>query len=153
MPSRLTLCAAIPSIRWPLNQSSPVCSFSAPEIRLTNVVLPAPFGPISLMMVPGWISSVTSALIAEADFVVGAKRQHAKLWHRPERTDDSSGRVMTSGFAGAAEREDQTAANLSQFPGGGDGDDGGRQRTLLLRNAAAADRTVAAWVLNLLMKG
>jgi hypothetical protein len=52
MPRRATLCAGTPESDDPLNDQSPESGWSKPVSRLKNVVLPAPFGPISAVMAP-----------------------------------------------------------------------------------------------------
>src|SRR3954467_2397930 len=55
-PSRATWYGlSLPSGR-PLNDQVPVFGWSKPVSRLNSVVLPAPFGPISPVMPPRWIS-------------------------------------------------------------------------------------------------
>src|SRR3954452_11281709 len=56
MPRAAMRCGGTPSIDLPSNDQSPASGLSKPVIRLKNVVLPAPFGPISAVMTPRWTS-------------------------------------------------------------------------------------------------
>ena len=55
-PSPKVRCIFIPSMRRPRKTIRPLVGASAPDTRLKSVVLPAPLGPISPVMVPGMIS-------------------------------------------------------------------------------------------------
>src|SRR4029079_6183477 len=57
MPIRATLNHPTPLSDVPLNDQSPWSGWSKPVSRLKNVVLPAPFGPISAVITPRWIST------------------------------------------------------------------------------------------------
>src|SRR3954454_3598903 len=57
MPIRDTRYAGMPFRLVPLNDQSPSSGRSKPVSRLKNVVLPAPFGPISAVITPRWIST------------------------------------------------------------------------------------------------
>ena len=62
MPSRATLCAATPLRRRAVEATScPSSGWSKPVSRLKNVVLPAPFGPISAVIAPRWISRCSTS--------------------------------------------------------------------------------------------
>src|SRR5436305_4217269 len=49
-------------ISWPANAMRPASGTIRPEIWLINVVLPAPFGPITACSSPGITLSVTSSV-------------------------------------------------------------------------------------------
>ena len=51
-PRRLTASGASPAISCPSNRIEPASGGTRPETTLNNVVLPAPFGPISPVMPP-----------------------------------------------------------------------------------------------------
>ncbi len=57
MPRWATLAADTLARLLPLNDHSPSSGLSKHVSRLKNVVLPAPFGPISAVMSPRWIST------------------------------------------------------------------------------------------------
>src|SRR4029079_14252916 len=52
MPRAAMRCGATPSIDLPSNVQSPASGLSKPVMRLKNVVLPAPLGPISAVIDP-----------------------------------------------------------------------------------------------------
>jgi len=51
-PARLTTSAALPAISCPLKSIEPASGGTSPDTTLNNVVLPAPFGPISPVIPP-----------------------------------------------------------------------------------------------------
>ena len=61
MPSRATRYAGMPLRLRPLNDQEPSSGLSKPVSRLKNVVFPAPFGPISAVITPRWISTCSTS--------------------------------------------------------------------------------------------
>ena len=59
MPWRTISGGERPAISTPLSRIWPESGFSAPVIRLKNVLLPAPLGPITAVSEPSAKSSVT----------------------------------------------------------------------------------------------
>ena len=85
-PCRAPPCgaAATPSIDWPSKDQSPASGLSKPVIRLKNVVLPAPLGPISAVIEPRWTSTrstSTAVMPPKLRRTPTAVEDRVGLWH------------------------------------------------------------------------
>src|SRR5580698_5854843 len=69
MPRRARLYVGRPTSGWPSKRISPLSLRSWPQTQLNSVVFPAPFGPTSPTLSPGWTSKLMSwtALIPPND--------------------------------------------------------------------------------------
>src|SRR6056297_1046199 len=83
MPWLAILCAGTRSIDFPLKVRWPESGVSKLVNRLKKVVLPAPFGPISAVMTPRWISTCSTSTAVSP----------------PKRRTTSSATRIGSGFA------------------------------------------------------
>src|SRR5688572_15382400 len=61
MPRAAIRCEGTPSIDFPSNDQSPASGLSNPVMRLKNVVLPAPLGPINAVIEPRWTSTLSTS--------------------------------------------------------------------------------------------
>ena len=86
--ARPSCAAATPSIDVPSNVQSPASGLSKPVIRLKNVVLPAPFGPINAVIEPRctstWSTS-TAMMPPKCRRTPVGGRGSGRAWRRPAR--------------------------------------------------------------------
>src|SRR5262245_18861950 len=61
MPNRQTSCGGMPVMSRPLSTTAPASGRRCPVIKLKNVVLPAPLGPMMAAICPGFTRRLTPA--------------------------------------------------------------------------------------------
>ena len=83
---------------------------------------------------------IDAALVAQRDAVVGAQPDDAEFRRVSQFLEDRGRGIVSSGLAGAAERENQPAAERAVAVGENGGLDRRRECTFLFRDAASAHR-------------
>src|SRR5918911_4170455 len=108
MPSRQTSCGATPVMSRPSSRTAPASGLRCPVIRLKNVVLPAPFGPMMAAIWPGATATLTPPTATKPSNALRMSRTSSTARPPQPASDQRGGAGETAGEDEQQHDQDRT---------------------------------------------